>query len=169
LLLDWKIATVLPKYKKGSCTDPSNYRPISLTCICCKVFEHIISSAISQHANQYNIICKEQHGFRKNQSCETQLLETINDIAMALNNSKQIDLLLLDFSKAFDKVSHQQFLFKLSHYGTNEPLYNWIQEYLSNRQQNVILNGATSMQLFTGFIRSSSGFCARALTSFTLY
>ena len=50
---------------KGSCTDPSNYRPISLTCICCKVFEHIISSAISQHADQYNIICKEQHSFRK--------------------------------------------------------------------------------------------------------
>jgi len=141
---DWKMATVVPVYKKGSRTDPTNYRPISLTCICCKVFEHIISSAISQHANINNIIGKEQHGFRKNRSCETQLLETINDLAIALNNGKQIDLLLLDFSKAFDKVSHQRLLHKLLHYGINGPLFNWIKDYLSNRLQKVILDGAVS-------------------------
>jgi len=74
---------------------------------------------MSQHANCYNIICKEQHGFRKNRSCETQLLETINDLAMGLNNGKQVDAFLLDFSKAFDKVHINVLLLKLSHYGIN--------------------------------------------------
>ena len=83
-------------------------------------------------------------GFRKNRSCETQLLETISDIAMALNNSKQTDLLLLISS--FDKVLHQRLLYKLSHYDKNGPLFNWIKE-LSSRQQKVILDGATSSSL----------------------
>jgi len=64
LPLDWKSVTVVPVFKKGTRTDPSNYRPISLTCIC-KIFEHIISSAISKHANLHSIICTEQRGFRK--------------------------------------------------------------------------------------------------------
>ena len=90
--LDWKSATVVPVFKKGTRTDPSNYKPISLTCICCKIFEHIISSATSKHANLHSIICTEQHGFRKHQSCEMQLLETINDLAKSLNSGIQTDL-----------------------------------------------------------------------------
>ena len=87
---------------------------------------------------------KEQHGFRKNRSCETQILETINDLAVGLNNGKQIDvLLLLDFTKAFDKVSPQRLFLKLSHYGILM-LFNWIIDYLSNRQQQVIFYGAVS-------------------------
>jgi len=89
LPLDWKSATVVPVFKKGTRTDPSNYRPISLTCICCKIFEHIIPSAISKHANLHSIICTGQHGFRKHRSCETQLLETVNDLAKSLNNGIQ--------------------------------------------------------------------------------
>ena len=58
---DWKRAFVVPIFKKASRTDPSNYQPISLTCICCKLLEHIISSAISTQANHHNIICKQQH------------------------------------------------------------------------------------------------------------
>jgi len=102
LPVDWKTATVVPEFKKGSWTDPANCRPISFTCVCCKVFEHIVSSAISNHANIHNIICTEQHGFRKHRSCEKQLLETINNIAMSLNSTIQTDLLLLvGFFKGF--------------------------------------------------------------------
>ena len=68
----------------------------------------------------------EQHGFHKNRSCETQLLETINDLALSLNAGNQTDLLLLDFAKAFDKVSHQHLLYKLSYYGIRGSFYNWI-------------------------------------------
>ena len=63
---------------------------------------------------------------------------------MSLNRGIQTDLLLLDFSKAFDKVSHPRLLYKLQHYGINGPLFNWIKDYLSNRQQKVILDGASS-------------------------
>jgi len=78
------------------------------------------------------------------ESCETQLLETINDLTMGLNNGKQVDVLFLDFSKAFDKVSHQCLLLKLLHYGINGLLFNWIKDYLSNRKQQVTLDGAVS-------------------------
>ena len=73
--------------------------------------------------------------FKKNYSCETQLLETVQDLISSLNAGNQINLLLLDFSKAFDKVSHQRLLYKLSHLGINGPLYNWIHD-LSNNENN---------------------------------
>ena len=141
---DWKRAFVVPIFKKGSRTDPSNYRPVSLTCICCKLLEHIISSAISSQANHHNIICKQQHGFRKNRSCETQLLETVNDLALSLNAGEHIDFILFDFSKVFDKVSHKCLLYKLSYYGINGELFDWISDFLTNRHQEVILNNIHS-------------------------
>ena len=121
---------VVPMFKKGSRTNPFNYRPISLTCICCKIFEHIISSAIFKYTNFHNIICIEQQ-CRKHRSCKTQPLETINDLPMTLNSGIQTNLLLLDFS--FDKVSHPRLLYKLQHYSINGslstyPLFNWIKD-----------------------------------------
>ena len=104
---DWKMANVVPIFKKGSKSCPSNYRPVSLTSICGKILEHIIYSNILHHLEEYNIIRDEQHGFRSGRSCETQLLTTIHDFANNLNNQKQTDTILLDFSKAFDKVSHK--------------------------------------------------------------
>jgi len=85
-------------------------------------------------------MCKEQHGFQKNRSCETQLLEAINDLSYNFNAGIQTDLLFLDFSKAFDKVSHKHLLSKLS----QGQLYNWIKDSLSDRQQQVLLNNGTS-------------------------
>ena len=93
-----------------------------------------IVPSISTHANFDNIICSEQHGFCKNRSCETQLLETVHD----LNVSNQTDL---DFSKVFDKVSHQRLLYKLSHYSIRGPLHNWIRDFLQGRQQQVRIIG----------------------------
>ena len=104
---DWKMANIVPIFKKGSKSSPSNYRPISLTSICCKILEHIIYSGISHHLEEHNVIRNEQHGFRSGRSCETQLLITIHDFANNLNNQKQTDAILLDFTKAFDKVSHK--------------------------------------------------------------
>ena len=144
LPLDWKSAFITPIFKKGSCTDPSNYRSISLTCICCKIFEHILSSSITNHLNTFNIICKEQHGFRKHRSCETQLLEAVNDLTSNLNANIQTDLLLLDFSKAFDTVSHKRLLSKLSHYGINGQIFSWIKDFLLDRKQQVILGNMHS-------------------------
>ena len=102
----WKTATVVPIFKKGEKSDPCNYSPISLTCICSKFLEHIVHSSISHHLDLYGILCNEQHGFSQKRSHETQLVMTINDFAEYLNQNGQCDVLLLDFCKAFDKVAH---------------------------------------------------------------
>ena len=105
---------------------------------------HILYSHIYSHLSAHNILCDEQHGFRHARSCETQLLLTINDFAVNLNNKGQTDVILLDFSKAFDKVSHQHLYHKLNHYDIRGSLLEWLKHFLSNRQQQVIVNGEQS-------------------------
>ena len=86
---DWLTANVLALYKnKGNRLDASSYRPISCTCIICKVLEHIILSNIMKHYNEYHILNKNQHGFQKGHSCETQLVNTIDDLAKALDSKE---------------------------------------------------------------------------------
>ena len=113
---DWLHARLSPVYKGGNKdrSSPESYRPISLISICCKTFEHIIYSNVIRHLTQHNAIVDVQHGFREKRSCESQL--TINDFARALNDGQQIDSILLDFSKAFDKVDHRKLCLKLAHY-----------------------------------------------------
>ena len=131
----WKTATIVPIHKKGSQSACSNYRPISLTCICSKVLEHIIYSNISDHLGAHNILCEEQHGFRNHKSCESQLINTVHDFVSCLNDGGQCDALFLDFKKAFDKVPHSCLFYKLNHYGTRGPLLLWIKEFLCNQSQ----------------------------------
>ena len=106
---DWLTANICPVFKKGSRTTASNYRPISLTCVICKTMEHILYHHITAHLDQQNILKDYQHGFRKGRSCETQLIITIEEIAKSLDNRSQVDLLMLDFSKAFDTVPTPDF------------------------------------------------------------
>ena len=141
---DWKIAKVTPIFKKGNKSNPSNYRPVSLTSICCKVLEHIIYSSVSHHLTQYNILRTEQHGFRSGRSCESQLLITIHDLAQNLDEGKQTDVILLDFTKAFDKVPHNRLCYKLSLYGIRGSLLLWIKNFLTGRTQQVVVNGHIS-------------------------
>ena len=95
-----------PLFKKLEKSDPANYRPISLTCILCKVMEHIVALNLSQHLNRNNVLYGLQHGFLEKRSCETQLIELVEELSRKLSNGHQVDLVLLDFSKAFDKVNH---------------------------------------------------------------
>ena len=129
--MDWKSANVVPVFKKVERSIPSNYRPVSLTCICSKLLEHIIYSHIFLHLKKYDILCEEQHGFRANRSCERQLISAVNDIAENMDAGKQTDVILLDFSKAFDRVSHMRLCHKLNHLGINGSLLAWIKCYLS--------------------------------------
>ena len=110
---DWRTANVAPIFKKGDRSIAANYRPVSLTALACKTLEHIVVRNILDHLDAHNILSDFQHGFRARRSCETQLIITTQDIATALNNRKQVDLVILDFSKAFDKVPHQRLLHKL--------------------------------------------------------
>ena len=106
---DWKKARICPIFKKGDKDRPENYRLISLTCICSKILEHIITSCVMSHLEAYNILYPLQHGFRKNRSCESQLLEFVTDLIDAPPNTKQTDVIIMNFSKAFDN----RLLFKL--------------------------------------------------------
>ncbi len=90
------------------------------------------------------IILHFQHGFQSGLSCESQLIETVHDWMMALDNKTQTDAILLDFAKAFDKVPHKRFLCKLTSYGITGNTHNWITSFLSNRKQRVSVNGALS-------------------------
>ena len=103
-----------PQFSKRETNSPSNYRPVSLTCIIAKCMEHILVSNMMKHLELNNILHPLQHGFRKNYSCETQLLSLFQDLA---SNPSQIDMIIMDFSKAFDKVPHRRLNYKLDWYG----------------------------------------------------
>ena len=126
---DWLQALVTPIHKKSLKSNPANYRPISLTCILCKVMEHIIVSNIWKHLHKHGIILHFQHGFQSGLSCESQLIETVHDWMTALDNKTQIDAILLDFAKAFDKVPHKRLLSKLTSYGNTGNTHNWITSF----------------------------------------
>ena len=144
---DWTKANVSPIFKKGEKSDPSNYRPISLTCILCKVMEHIIALNITAHFNKHNILYDLQQGFRQIRSCETQLLQLVEDLGRQLMKGNQTDLVLLDFSKAFDKVNHLKLLFKLSQHGVKGNTLNWIRAFILGRTQAVVLEGERSAEV----------------------
>ena len=140
----WLDANISPIYKKGDRSLPSNYRPISLTCVLCKVMEHIVTSQLVKHFNKHNILYELQHGFREKRSCETQLIMLIHELLQNKQKGKQSDLILLDFSKAFDKVSHEKLLFKLHNYGVRGNILSWIKAFLDNRSQTVVIDGEQS-------------------------
>ena len=99
-----KKVQVFALFKKGDKTEPSNYRPISLTCILLKVMEHIIIAFnLSKHLNKHNIIYELQHGFHEKRSCETKLIQLVEDLGRQLSLGKKTDLILLDLAKLSTK------------------------------------------------------------------
>ena len=141
---DWKSANVVPIFKKGDKSKAENYRPVSLTSILCKLLEHILASSIMKHLDKHNILTDAQHGFRKRRSCESQLIITTEDLARNIDNKKQTDVILLDFSKAFDKVPHQRLLYKTNYYGIRGNHLQWIRSFLEGRTQRVVLDNVYS-------------------------
>ena len=114
---DWKHANVTPIFKKGDKSDPGNYRPISLTSQICKVLESILRDNIVNHLNTHTLLLKSQHGFTKGKSCLTNLLSFLEDVTKAIDEGKPLDVIYLDFSKAFDKVPHKRLLHKIESHG----------------------------------------------------
>lgn len=141
---DWKVAKVTPLFKSGDQHLPQNYRPISLTSICCKLLEHIIASHIYNHLESNQFFFRNQHGFRKGWSCETQLLEFTTDLHSNMNNNLQIDCIFLDFSKAFDRVPHCRLISKLSALQLDSLTLSWLRNFLSLRKQFTVINNDSS-------------------------
>ena len=140
--MQWRQALVTGVLKKGSKSDPANYRPISLTCLCCKAMEHIVLSHVAIHLSAINILLDSQHGFREKLLSVTQLVSSCHDWATINPSRGQVGVVFLDISKAFDKVPHRRLSVKLSHYGINGSTLTWMNNFLRNRVQAVSINGS---------------------------
>ena len=141
---EWSRAVVVPFYKKGSASECRNYRPISLTSCTCKVMERIIVSKLTPYLSSNNIINKSQHGFLSKRSTCTNLLETLNDWTIALNDKNSAAVVYIDFAKAFDSVVHSKLCHKLTAYGIAGNLLEWIKNLLTNRKQNTRVGNSFS-------------------------
>ena len=146
---DWKVAVVKPMYKGGSPHAPSNYRPISLTCVLGKCLERIVKSAIQCHLDKLNLLSSAQHGFQKGRSCVTNLLLARESWAASIDRGLHLDVIFVDFSKAFDKVPHPRLLLKLQSYGVCGQVLTWIAEFLKDRYIQVKVNDAASHPVLT--------------------
>jgi hypothetical protein len=141
---DWKRANVTPIFKKGSKADPGNYRPVSLTSVCCKILETLVRDGIMSHLESNNLISQEQHGFLPGKSCCTNLLEFMEKVTSAVDEGVPYDVIFLDFAKAFDKVPRERLLEKLRAHGIRGKTLLWIRNWLSGRTQRVVINGKCS-------------------------
>jgi hypothetical protein len=141
---DWREANVTPIYKKGKKSEPGNYRPVSLTSICGKLMEAHIKRELEQHLQTNRLIRGTQHGFMKGKSCTTNLLHFLEVLTRAADEGESIDVVYLDFAKAFDKVPHDLLITKLAAHGVDGKVLYLIQKWLEGRQQRVVVNGESS-------------------------
>jgi hypothetical protein len=140
----WKLATVTPIFKKGKKSNPANYRPVSLTSIPCKIMERLVAEAITSHLKTNCLQCLEQHGFCGCKSTVTNLLEAMDVWTEALSHNLPVDVLFLDYAKAFDTVPHERLLKQLETFGISGNYLKWIRNFLTGRQQRVNVNGHLS-------------------------
>jgi hypothetical protein len=141
---EWKCANVVPVYKSGGKSDPNNYRPISLLPIIGKVMESIVNDHLRKHLFDQNLISKHQFGFRPNHSTLDLLTCTTQKWEEKLAKGKEIKVIALDISRAFDTVWHNGLLSKLMCLGVGGGLYRWIRAFLRDRSIKVVVNGSES-------------------------
>ena len=153
---DWKKANITPIYKKGSRNEAGNYRPVSLTSVVCKLLESIIRDQILDYLNQ-TVVTTAQHGFVQGRSCLTNLLEVLEHWTSSMDQGYGVDVIYLDYRKAFDTVPHQRLLTKLKMVGITGDLLEWIRDFLYNRMMRVIVNGecSTWSQVWSGIPQGS--------------
>ena len=141
---EWKQANVVPIFKKGVKSDPGNYSPVSLTTVSCKRMESILKDDIMEHLARNHLINNTQHGFMKGRSCTTNLLEFMERVTKEVDSGKCMDIVYLDFAKAFDKVPTARLLKKVEAHGIGGTVGVWIQKWLEGRKQRVVVNGQKS-------------------------
>ena len=139
-----KAGLITPIHKSGPCTMEQNYRPISLTSHITKIFERIIVKKINQYLESNGLFNEGQHGFRSGRSCLSQLLAHHNDVIEGLVDGSDVDVIYLDFAKAFDKVHHGILLNKLKNLGIRGEAHKWLESFLCGRTQKVSVEGALS-------------------------
>jgi len=141
---DWLTAFITPVFKKGDPTDPNNYRPIALTCTICKVMESVIKYQLLNYLLRKQLITKKQHAFIINHSTATNLLECTHDWVVSISKHTCVDVVYIDFSRAFDSIVFTKLLAKLSAYGIDGKLLMWLSAFLHNRCQYVVIENCFS-------------------------
>jgi len=141
---DWRKANVTPIFKKGKKEDPGNYRPVSLTSILGKEMEQLILEVIIKQVEEKKVIRSSQHGFTKGKSCLTNLIAFYDDMTSWVDDGRAVDVVYLDFNKAFNTVSHNILIGKLRKCGLDEWSVKWIENWLNGRTQRVVISGAES-------------------------
>ncbi|GAB0207679.1 mitochondrial enolase superfamily member 1 [Grus japonensis] len=141
---DWRLANVMPIYKKGPKEDPGNYRPVSLTSVPGKIMEQLILSALTRQVQDNQGIRPSQHGFMKGRSCLTNLISFYDQVTHLVDEGKAVDAIYLDFNKAFDTVSHSILLEKLAAHGLDRCTLRWVKNWLEGQAQRVVVNGVKS-------------------------
>ena len=140
----WKDAEITPIYKKEAKNLPQNYRPVSLTSVICKILEKLVVEDIINHVKTNLLSCKEQHGFTAKKNTTTNLLEALNIITEAEMHGLPVDVLFLDYQKAFDTVPHRRLIQQVESFGITDKALKWIIEFLSDRRQRVRVNNNIS-------------------------
>ncbi|PKU38375.1 rna-directed dna polymerase from mobile element jockey-like [Limosa lapponica baueri] len=141
---DWRKANVIPVFQKGKKEDLGNYRPVSLTSIPGKMMERLVLGIISKHMEEKKDIRSSQHGFTKGKSCLTNLIAFYDGITGWIDEGRAVDVVYFDFSKAFDTVSHSILIDKLRKCGLEEWTVRWIENWLKERAQRVVIRGTES-------------------------
>ena len=138
----WKLARITPLFKCGNRSNISDYRPISGLDTAAKVLEKIVTENLFDTFR--NRITISQHGFFTGRSCQTNLCIFTHYLATSLDQGSQVDVIYLDYCKAFDQVSHQILIEKLKFYGICDPLLTWFRSYLEGRRQIVAIGSTIS-------------------------
>ena len=141
---EWKEANIIPLFKKGSRNKSENYRPVSLTSVICKLLERLIKYHMVDFLVKHKLLYSSQHGFLKVRSCLTNMLCFLEEITKWIDVGSPVDIIYLDFQKAFDKVPHQRLLLKLKAHGIGDSITDWIEQWLTDRRQRVVVDGEVS-------------------------
>ncbi|RMC05684.1 hypothetical protein DUI87_17769 [Hirundo rustica rustica] len=141
---DWKLANVTPIHKKGAKEDPGNYRPVSLTSVPGKIMEQFILSVITQNLQDGQGLRPSQHGFMRGRSCLTNLISFYDQVTHLVDAGRAVDVVYLDFSKAFDTVSHSILLDRLAACGLDRSTLCCVRNWLDGWAQRVVVNSAAS-------------------------
>src|SRR5271163_986838 len=137
---EWREAGVAPLFKKGKKSEAQNYRPVSLTSLICKIMESMLKDAILMHLEKFALIHNSQHGFTKGKSCLTNLLDFLEEVTAIVDDGTPVDIIYLDFAKAFDKVPHERLSKKLVAHGIGGNIKRWVKNWLTGRRQKVCVN-----------------------------